>query len=133
MFVLLLLWSGIYSGLCTGTEVMNVSPSGLSLGGIPEGYSDCTLGGIRGKKGFNSEELDISLGCHLSLVHLHPTSVVELGGMSMAPASVRDRLSPTREGNLLYKVCLHPHLEQGGMPPVERWCWSLFFSLTDGS
>ena len=133
MFVLLLLWSGIYSGLCTGTEVMNVSPSGLSLGGNPEGYSDCTLGGIRGKKGFNGEELDISLGCHLPLVHLHPTSVVELGGMSMAPASVRDRLSPTREGNLLYKVCLHPHLEQGGKPPVERWCWSIFSLLQMGA
>ena len=36
----------------------NVSPSGLSLGGIPEGYSDCTLGGIRGKQDFNSEELE---------------------------------------------------------------------------
>ena len=43
---------------------MNVSPSGLSLGGIPEAYSDCTLGGIRGKQGFNGEELGISLGCH---------------------------------------------------------------------
>ena len=42
---------------------MNVSPTGLSLGGIPEGYSDCTLGGIRGKQGFNGEELDISQGC----------------------------------------------------------------------
>ena len=64
MFVLALLWPGIYSGSCTGTQVMNVSPSGLSLGGILEGYSDCTLGGIRGKQGFNGEELDISLGCH---------------------------------------------------------------------
>ena len=43
---------------------MNVSPSGLSLGGIPEAYSDCTLGGIRGKQGFNGEELDSSQGCH---------------------------------------------------------------------
>ena len=43
---------------------MNVSPSGLSLGGIPEGYSDCTPGSIRGMQGFNGEELDISLGCH---------------------------------------------------------------------
>ena len=33
IFVPVLLWSGIYSGLCTGTQVMNVSPSGLSLGG----------------------------------------------------------------------------------------------------
>ena len=44
-----LLLSGIYSGLYTGTQVMNASPGGLSLGGIPEGYSDCTPGGIRGK------------------------------------------------------------------------------------
>ena len=43
---------------------MNVSPSSLSLGGIPEGYSNCTPGGIRGKQGFNDENLDISLGCH---------------------------------------------------------------------
>ena len=38
---------------------MNVSPNSLSLRGIPEGYSDCTPGGIRGKQGFNGEELDI--------------------------------------------------------------------------
>ena len=64
MFVSVLLWSGIYSGLCTGTQVTNVPPSGLSLGGIPESYSDCTSGSIRGNQGFNGEELDISLGCH---------------------------------------------------------------------
>ena len=29
-----------------------------------KGYSDCTLGGIRGEQGFNGELLDISLGCH---------------------------------------------------------------------
>ena len=64
MFVPVLLWSGIYSGWCTHTQVTNVSPSGLSWGGILECYSDCTLGGIRGKQGFNGEELGISLGCH---------------------------------------------------------------------
>ena len=64
MFVLVLLWSGIYSGSCTGTQVTNVSLSGLSLGSIQEGYSNCTLGGIRGKQGFNGEELDGSQGCH---------------------------------------------------------------------
>ena len=36
----------------------DVFPSSLSLGGILEGYSDCTLGGIRGKQDFNSEELE---------------------------------------------------------------------------
>ena len=30
MFVSVLLWSGIYSGSCTGTQVMNISPSGLA-------------------------------------------------------------------------------------------------------
>ena len=39
-------------------------PQQFSLGGIPEGYSDCTLGGIRGKQGFKGEELDITQGCH---------------------------------------------------------------------
>ena len=53
----------------------------------------------------------------------------------MAPALVRDRLSLTRKEKekLWCKICLHPHLEQGGKPSVEKWCWSLFFSLTDGS
>ena len=125
MFVMVLLWSGIYSGLCPGTQVMNVSPSGLSLGSIAEGYSDCTPGGIRSKQGFSDEELDISLGCH----QVYPISVVEPGGTSRSPVSVRERLSSTREGKLWCKVCLHPHLEQGGTPPVERWHWSLFFLL----
>ena len=38
MFVPVSLWSGIYSGSCTDTQMMNVSPSSLSLGSIPEGY-----------------------------------------------------------------------------------------------
>ena len=69
----------------------------------------------------------------IPLVHLHPILVVEPGGTSIAPASVRDRLSPTREGKLWCKVCLHPHLEQRGTPPVERWRWSLFFLLHMGA
>ena len=50
LYDLPVLCSGIYSGLCTGTQEMTVSPSGLRLGGIPEGYSDCTSVGIRGKR-----------------------------------------------------------------------------------
>ena len=61
MFIPVLLWSGIYSGSCTGTQVTNVFPSGLSLGGSLKGYSDSTPGGMRGKQDFNGEELDISL------------------------------------------------------------------------
>ena len=40
-----------YTQGCAWALVTNVSPSGLGLGGIPEGYSDCTPGGIRGKQG----------------------------------------------------------------------------------
>ena len=57
-------------------------------------------------------------GLHLG--HLHPTSVVEPGGLSKAPASVRDRPSPIREGKRQWEVCLYPQLEQGGIPPLEK-------------
>ena len=63
IFVSVLLWSGIYSGSHTGTQVTIVSPSSFSLGDIPEDYSNYTPGGIRGKPGFDGEELDISQGC----------------------------------------------------------------------
>ena len=65
------------------------------------------------------------------MVHLHPTSVVELGGTSKVPVSVRDRLSPAREGKLWWKVCLHSHLEQGGVPLMEggKGAGHCFFSL----
>ena len=44
-----LLWPGLYSGLCVGTHEMDVSPSSPSLGNILESYS-VTLGG-RQRKG----------------------------------------------------------------------------------
>ena len=54
---------------------------------------------------------------------------VEPGGMSKVPALIRDKLSPTREGKLGWKVCLHPYLEQGGTPLAERshGCGCRFF------
>ena len=108
---------------------MNVSPSSLSLGGIPEGYSDCTPGGIRGKQDFKGKEVDISLGCHQA----YPWDIFTLPRWQSWEGrvwclSVRDRLSPTREGKLRCKVCLHPYLEQGGVSVVERGA-GLFFSL----
>ena len=63
MFVSVLLWSGIYSGSCTGTQVMNVSPSGLSLGDIPEGYSVAPRVASETSKVL-MVKLDISQGCH---------------------------------------------------------------------
>ena len=69
----------------------------------------------------------------LPVVHPYPIPEVELGGTSMAPVTVKDRLTTTSKEKLWCKVCLHPHLEQGGMPPVERWHWSLFSLLQMGA
>ena len=90
MFIVILSWSGTYSGLCTGTQAMNISPSSLSLDGIPDGFSDSNLGGIRASvvlmvKSWMSGRDAISL----HMVHSHTVSVVEPGGMCTVPASVR--------------------------------------------
>ena len=47
-----------YSGSCTGTQVTNVSHSGFSLGGIPEGYSDSPQVTSEANK-VKGEELDV--------------------------------------------------------------------------
>ena len=47
-----------YSGSCTGTQVTNVSHSGFSLRGIPEGYSDSPQVTSEASK-VKGEELDV--------------------------------------------------------------------------
>ena len=64
----------------------------------------------------------------LPLVHPHPVLVVELVGTTMMPASAKDRLCLTRKEKLQCKVCLHPHLEQGGML-LRKMVLVNFFSL----
>lgn len=60
--------SEIYSGLCTGMQQIEVFSGSLSLGGILEGYSVAPQVASKGEqksdKGFNGEELDISLVWH---------------------------------------------------------------------
>ena len=112
----LLLWSGLYSGMCIGTHKLDASPSSHSLGNVPKKLLCFTPSGIREKhksnKGLGGMQLNQSgMPSGLPLVHLHFASVVESGGMNKVPASVRDRLSLTREGKLQWKVCLHPYLE----------------------
>ena len=95
--------------MCPGTRKMDVSPRSPSLGNIPGNYSG------KSNQGLGGMELNQSgMPSDLVLVHLHPTSVVEPGGTSKTPESVRHRLSPIREGKLRWRVCLHPHLERGG-------------------
>ena len=106
---------GLYSGICPGTCKVDAFPGSLSSGNIPGNYSG------KSNQGLGGMELNQSgMPPGLALVHLHPASVVEPGGTSKTPASVRDRLSPIREGKLRQRVCLHPHLEQRGTPLVER-------------
>ena len=133
MFQPVLLWSGIYSGSCTGTQVTNVSPSGLAGEAFWKDALIAPRVASEASKVLMVRSWTSEMPSGLPLVHPDPVLVVELGGTSMSPAWVRDRLSLTGKEKLWCKVCLHPHLEQGGMPPVERGCWSLFFSLTDGS
>ena len=101
------------SSTCTGTQNTDAFPSAPSLGNIPEDYSapPQVAPEEKGKssQGPNGKELEINLGCpsSLSLVHLHPISVVEQGGltrMSKLPLLVRDRLSSTREAKLWWKA-----------------------------
>ena len=94
MFVLVLLWSGIYSGLCTGTQETNVFLSGLNLGG----FQKITLIAPQ----VASEASNVLMvrnwtlvwdAIRSTLVHLHPASVGEPGRTTTAPALVRQTKS----------------------------------------
>ena len=99
---------------------------GPSLGGILEGYSVARQVASekekkKSGKGFNGEELDFNLGCH----QVYPcASPPHLGGRTRRDeegACVgKGQTKSDREGKLQGTVSLHPHLEQGGMSPVEK-------------
>ena len=130
MFVLVLLWSGIYLGSCTGTQVRKCFSQVVLAW---ETFRNVTLIAPQ----VASEVSNVLMvrrwtPSGLPLAHPHPVWVVEMGGMSMSLVSVGDRLSPTRKKMLWCKVS-KLHLEQRGVPRVERERWSLFFSFTDGS
>lgn len=126
-----LLWSGLCAGVCTDTRGTDAS-QGPSLGSILGNYSG------KSSKGLGGKELAINLGCHqgLRLVHLHPASVVEPGGMNKAPMLVRDRLNLTKEGKAsVESLSTSPSRAgkdaSGGKEPQ---LWMLhFFSFTDWS
>ena len=107
-------------------------PQWFSLAGIPEGYSYCTPVASEASRvvtvgSWTSVRDAIRPTPGASL----PVSMAGQGGTSRSPVSVRDRSD--REGKLWCKVCLQPHLEQGGTPPVERWHWSIFSLLQMGA
>ena len=101
------------------------SPSSTSLGGIQKSYSApprvASEEKVKSNKGLGGMELNQSgMPSGPPLVHLHSVSLVETGGTSKTPVSVRDRLSSTREGKFQWRVCLHPHREQNRTLPVEK-------------
>ena len=109
-------------------------PSSPSSGNILGKMLCSTLGGIRGKGQIRQWSWGLELSQSGMSIRSPPGAsppiwMVESGGMNKVPVLVKDRLSPTREGKLQWKVCLHPHLKQGGMPPVERsyGCGCCFF------
>ena len=127
----LLLRSGLYSGMCIGTSFPQESQLGKHSG-------KTTLlhlrwhqrkGQIKQRSWWYETKSAWDAIWNAPLVHLHPASVVEPGGTSKMPALVRDRLSPTREEKLWWRVCLHPHLEKGRTLPVEKShsCGCCFF------
>ena len=118
MFVSVLLWSGIYSGLCTGTQVTHVSPAVLAW----EAFRKVTL-------------IAPQVASEASKVLMVKSWTSVRDPIRSTPGSSPPCLSGrTGRGECdTCEVCLHPHVEQGGTPSVERWPWSLFFSRTDGS
>ena len=132
--------------MCPDTHDMDASPTGTSLGDILESSpaspwvasekrENQRKGKIKekrkSKKGLGGLELSqFGMSSGLFLVHLHPALEVEPGGTSKTPASVRDRLSPTREGKLQWRVCLHTHLEQGRTILAETHGFGCLFFLS---
>ena len=103
-------------------------PLGFSLGGIMEGYSDCTLGDIRGKQGFKGEGWTSVKDAIRSTSGASPLCLHGRTGRDEYVTCVgKGQTKSEQEGNLWCKVCLHPHLEQGGTPPVERWRFLLSY------
>ena len=129
---LLLLWSGWYSGMCIGTSKTDASPSRTSFVGITKSYSappppphTHTLNGVRGKGKIKQRSWWYGTKSIWDAIRSTPGACPprlsgRTRGTSKTPALVRDRLSPTREGKLLWRVCLHPHLQQGRTLRVER-------------
>ena len=121
-----------YAQECAQAYRRTLPPSSLSLGDILEGY--CAPPQVApekmGKSGqsFNGEELDISLGCHQVYPWCITTPVVEPGGTSTAPASVRDRLSPTREVKLQCSLSTTP--SRAGRDTSGRKMVLVAFSLS---
>ena len=121
MFIVILSWSGTYSGLCTGTQVMNISPSSLSLDGILDGFSDSNLGGIRASMVLMVKSWMSGRDAIRSTHGTFPHSLSGRTGRDVYSACVsKDRLSPTRKEKLWTKICLQHHLKQGRTSPVER-------------
>ena len=128
MLVSVLLWSGVYSGTCTSTQVMNISPWGLAWEALwkvtliaPWVTSEASK--VLRVRGWTSVKDAIRSTSGASPLCLHGRT----GRDEYVTCVGKGQTKSEQEGNLWCKVCLHPHLEQGGTPPVERWRFLLSY------
>ena len=129
MFVPVSLWSGIYSGSCTDTQMMMFPPAVLAW----EAFRKVTLIAAR----VASEASKVLMVRYWTLawdaIRSTPgASPPHLGGRARrdeyGTCIAKGQTSLTREGKIRCEVCQHPHLEQGETPPVERWFCDFFLS-----
>ena len=120
---------------------MDAPPGSTGLGGIPKSYSapPRVVSEEKGKsnKEVGGKELNQSeVPSGLSLVHLHPTSVVEPGGMNEYGASIGKGQTKSDQGRkaLVESLSTSPPRvgrdTSGGKKPQ---LWMPLFSLTDES
>ena len=120
---------------------MDASPSHLSLGNITKDYSDplwvASEEEKKSNKGLGGMELSQSgMPSGLPLVHLHPTSVVEPGGMNEYGTSIGKGQTKSDQGRkaLVESLSTSPPRvgrdTSGGKKPQ---LWMPLFSLTDES
>ena len=133
----LLLQSRICSGMCTDTYRTGASPGGLTFESIPENYSAPPWMALE-KKGNQAKVLMVRNWTSIwdAIRSIPAASPPHLRGRTRRdsnekPAFIRDRLTPASKEAWVEHLSLHPHLEQRGMPPVEKkpWNWASLFSL----
>ena len=135
MFVSVLLWSGIYSGSCIGTQVTRMFPPAVLAW---EAFRKVTLIA----PWVASEASKVLMVRNWTSVRDAIRSTLSASPPRLGGRTGRDeyvaciskgQTKSNQEKKLWCQVCLHPHLEQGETPPVERWHWSLFSLLQMGA
>ena len=112
---------------------MDASPRSPSLGNIPGNYSVTPRLASEERDKSNQRSCWYGTKSVWDAIRSTPSaSSPDLGGRTRRRVRClrqQGQLSLTREGKLWWKVCLHPHLKQGGTLSMERsrGCGCCFF------